>query len=200
MIKFKHEFQKTNFTKKILNSGLNVAGFILFSLKEISCIPFDAFLPSNYLGTKFWREIFGLDPEKETWKKNTIKTNLYRLRKQKLIDYDSNKKVYFITDKGKEFTTYIKDRYSILKKPWDKEIRIVIFDIPEKKRGYRNWFRRELCLLEFKLLQKSVFVGKYPLPQSLIEEIDNHNLTSYIFIFTVKEIFKKEKLLKLFEK
>jgi DNA-binding PadR family transcriptional regulator len=194
------ESKKINFTKKILNFNLNAAGFILFYLKEVGYITFDAFLPSNYSNAKFWREIFGLDSKKEIWKKNTIKTNLYRLKKQKLIDYNSNKKVYFITNKGKEFTTYIKDRYFILKKPWDKEIRIVIFDIPEEKRGYRDWFRQELYLLEFKLLQKSVFIGKYPLPQSLIKEIDNHNLTPYVFIFTVKEIFQKEKILKLFEK
>jgi DNA-binding PadR family transcriptional regulator len=177
------EFKKINFTKKILNFDLNAASFILFCLKEVGYITFDAFLPSNYSNAKFWREIFGLDSKKEIWKKNTIKTNLYRLKKQKLIDYNSNKKIYFITNKGKELTTYIEDRYCILKKPWDKEIRIVIFDIPEEKRSYRDWFRQELYLLEFKLLQKSVFIGKYPLPQSLIKEIDNHNLTSYVFIF-----------------
>ncbi|MEK7166804.1 MAG: hypothetical protein AAB732_00070 [Patescibacteria group bacterium] len=200
MFELKYESQKINLTKKILNSSLNTASFILFSLKEIGYATFDAFLPSNYIGTKFWREIFGLDPQKEIWKKNTIRMNLYRLKKQKLIDYDFNKKSYFLTDKGEKLTTFIKDRYFILKKPCDKKIRIVIFDIPEKKRKYRDWLRRELCLLEFKLLQKSVFVGKYPLPQGLIEEIDNYNLTPYVFIFIVEEIFQKDKILKLFEK
>ena len=49
-----------------------------------------------------------------------------------------------------------------VKKPaqWDKKWRIVIFDIPEKKKKAREALRKKLKELGFKELQKSVFV--YP--------------------------------------
>jgi len=189
--------QKTTLAKKILNSGLNITGFVLLSLKEIGYATLDAMLPRNYVACRIWRELFGLDPRKKKWKEKTIKTNIYRLQKQGLVAQDPKKKVYFLTKKGKEFAGYINDRYSILNQPWDKKIRIVIFDIPEKKRIYRDWLRNELLLLEFKLLQKSVFVGKHPLPESLIREIDNYNIAKYIYIFTLSEVDKRKEILKL---
>lgn len=191
--------KKKSFVKRILSSGLNISGFILLSLKELGYLTFDAFLPRNYPEAKFWREVFGLDPEKEKWEKATVRTNIYRLKKQGFIDCDSKKKTFFLTKRGEKFTTYIRERYSILKKAWDGEIRIVIFDIPEKKRNYRDWLRQELYLLGFKLFQKSVFIGKYPLPKDLIEEIDDYDLASYVFIFTIKETSKKEELFKFLE-
>jgi DNA-binding PadR family transcriptional regulator len=200
MQKPKYNFQrKISFSKRVFKSGLNAAGFILLGLKEINYGLLDAFLPKNYVACRIWREIFGLDPKKEKWKENTIKSNFYRLQKQGLVARDPQKKIYFLTEKGKEFAGYIDDRYSILNQPWDKKIRIVIFDIPEKKRVYRDWLRDELFLLEFKPLQKSVFIGKYPLPNSLIGEMDSYNITPYVFIFTVREIDKKKEVLKILE-
>jgi len=45
---------------------------------------------------------------------------------------------------------------------WDKKWRLVIFDIPEKKRNVRDAFRRKLKELGFFEFQKSVFAYPYP--------------------------------------
>ena len=66
--------------------------------------------------------------------------------------------------------SYIENRYLVLNKPWDGKLRIVIFDIPEHKKGWRDWIRQELILLQFQQLQKSVHIGKYPLPESFYKE------------------------------
>lgn len=52
----------------------------------------------------------------------------------------------------------------VIKKPkrWDKKWRIVVFDIPEEKKGLRDELRRRLKLLGFAEFQKSVFVFPYP--------------------------------------
>lgn len=57
-----------------------------------------------------------------------------------------------------------------IKKPeeWDDKWRVVIFDIPEKKKKAREALRNKLKELGFKELQKSVFV----LPYECEDEID----------------------------
>jgi len=187
--------------KSIFRKGISAANFVLLYLKEIGSWAFDFFSSEpgeRYLNLKFWKRLLELSPE-EKWTKTTFQSVLSRLKQQGLIECDSKKRVYFLTEKGKELAGYIKDRYSILQKPWDRQIRIVIFDIPEKKRVYRDWLRSELSLLEFKPLQKSVYIGKYPLPQSLIEEIDRCNIAQNVFIFTVKEISREKEVMKLLE-
>ncbi len=87
----------------------------------------------------------------------------------------------------------------ILKKPWDGKLRIVIFDIPEKKKYWREAMRRELSLMQFKQLQRSVYVGKHPLPESFCKEIEEAGLGQYIFIFTVDKVDRKKEILDLLE-
>ena len=95
--------------------------------------------------------------------------------------------------------TYIENRYAILEKPWDKKIRVIVFDIPERERGFRKWLRTELGLLAFKQLQKSVYIGKYPIPDDLYQDLIKNNLFNYVHIFTIDEANKQKELLKLLE-
>lgn len=48
------------------------------------------------------------------------------------------------------------------KRDWDGRWRIIIFDIPEKKRSRRDAFRQFLNRLRFYQLQKSVYLTAYP--------------------------------------
>ena len=65
---------------------------------------------------------------------------------------------------------------------------MVIFDIPEKKRDDRNWLRWQLIGYDYKLLQKSVFVGKQPLEENFYGEIIIRKLNPYIRLMTMGEI------------
>ena len=109
------------------------------------------------------------------------------------------KKVYFLTPQGKKLTAYIKDRYEILKSSWDKKIRVVVFDIPERKKCFRRWLTQELSLMQFERLQDSVYVGKWPLPESFYKELAENGIEDCVFIFTAGEIGQQDKILKLFE-
>jgi len=62
---------------------------------------------------------------------------------------------------------------------------IIIFDIPETLKHYRNWIRRQLQLLGFTMLQKSVFIGTYQIPADLIHDLRESNTLRYIHIFKV---------------
>lgn len=200
MAKTKYLFQKqrSSFTQKIFENGFNVAAYVLFALKE-GAKGFLEELPDSYPGFRLMKEMFEVGRYKKGFNKETIRTNLYRLRKQGLVAKDAKEKVYYLTDKGEKFVAYIENRYSILKKPWDGKLRIVIFDIPEAQKHWREVVRKELILLQFQQLQKSVYVGKYPVPESLYEEIEEAGLGRYIFIFTVDKVDRKEEIVRLLE-
>lgn len=62
---------------------------------------------------------------------------------------------------------------------------IIIFDIPESLKHYRNWIRHQLRSLGFDMLQKSVWVGTYQIPADFIHDLRECNVLRYIHIFKV---------------
>ena len=193
--------KKVSFAKRIFTKGLNTAGAILFYLSEIG-EGFLENLPSSYPQFDMIKELAGVGSyrkARQNWlKKKTLQTNILRLEKQGLIAKEPKRKVYFLTQEGKEIATYIKDRYGLLSKKWDGKIRMVIFDVPEKKKYLREWLRRELFLLQYRELQKSVYIGKYPLPKDLYQEIIRERLDDYVFIFTISE-FNRKKVMEILQ-
>jgi DNA-binding transcriptional regulator PaaX len=59
---------------------------------------------------------------------------------------------------------------------------IVAFDIPEKKRKYRDWLRSELIGFGFEQVQKSVWFGP-ALPKEFILYLDEIKLLDYVRFF-----------------
>ena len=197
--KYIFQQRKTNLTKKIFTHGLNASAYILLSLFEAGEIFLEG-LPDCYPGFKLMKQMAGVGRYKRNkFQEKTISANLSRLKKQGLIAKDPEKKIYYLTPEGKRFTAYIKDRYEILKSPWDKKIRIIVFDIPERQKHLRHWLRQELSLMQFERLQDSVYVGKYPLPESFYQELAENDIEDCVFIFTAGEIGRQEKILKLFD-
>lgn len=200
MIKKRYLFQKkkVSFTNRLFEKGLNAAAIVLFAIKENGNLLLDEF-PSCYPGLKILKDTFGVNLSKKDFKKKEISINFHRLEKQGLIRKETKKKFYILTEQGKELVSYIQDRYSVLEKKWDGKLRIVVFDIPEKKKFYREWLREELLLLKFKLLQKSVYIGKHPLPKSFYQDIIRFGLGNQVFIFIVDKIDKKQSVIRLLE-
>ena len=54
------------------------------------------------------------------------------------------------------------------KKEKSNDLNLIIFDIPEKYRHKRVWLRKYLINLGFQMLQKSVWIGKYEVPEDFI--------------------------------
>ncbi len=145
----KYIFQQKDrkLAKKIFTHGLNATAYILMSLHEAGEMFLEE-LPDCYPSFKIMKQMAGVGKyKKRKFKKKTIAANLSRLKEQGLIIKDLEKKIYYLTPEGKKFTAYIKDRYEIMRKDWDKKIRIIIFDIPETKRYWRRWLRQELSLM-----------------------------------------------------
>lgn len=106
---------------------------------------------------------------KERWenakKKGRLRATIKRLERQKLVSWseiDGKLKLVLTENGEKKVLKYRLEELTIKKpKEWDGLFRVVIFDIPEKKKGVREMFRRKLKELEFQQLQKSVFVTPY---------------------------------------
>ncbi|MBI5220840.1 MAG: CRISPR-associated endonuclease Cas2 [Candidatus Liptonbacteria bacterium] len=72
---------------------------------------------------------------------------------------------------------------------------IVAFDIPERERYKRGWFRDVLKALGLRMIQKSVWLGKIKIPRSLLRDIKKLKLAEYVEIFEVTKTGSLEHLL-----
>lgn len=100
-------------------------------------------------------------------RKRELKRVLSYMKRRNFINYhelpDGQIKVR-LTEKGKERTHKVKfDEMEISKpKRWDKKWRLVMFDIPEKRRQSRSALSTKLKTLGFYQLQKSAWAHPYP--------------------------------------
>ena len=117
------------------------------------------------------------------------------LRKQGLVDKRkvNKKSLWSVTSKGLERLKVINGRKnsdlpikSYTKKP-SADWNLVIFDIPEKQRAKRVWLRKQLRLLGFKMLQKSVWIGKYGLSDDFIFDLRRLGILQYLHILKIRK-------------
>ncbi len=117
-----------------------------------------------------------IDTMMKEWKdidKQSLQRSINALYKEKLVSEKYNKDgtvTLNLTKQGKKFAlTYDLENIKIERQiKWDKRWRIVIFDIPEKKKKVRDALRMHLRQMHFYELQKSVFVN----PFECINEIE----------------------------
>ena len=103
------------------------------------------------------------------WKKfnlSYLRQTLRRLQKQKLVEIKdiSGKQQITITQKGKtKILEYSVHELEITKpKNWDKKWRVIIYDIPNRKKYLQELMRETLKNLGFFAIQESVYVIPYP--------------------------------------
>ncbi len=130
---------------------------------------------------KFWDYYDELKELKE----NSARTILWRLQNKGLVR--KKEKSYELTALGFRIAKIFKGK-KIVEQVWDGKWRIVMFDIPEKKREERNWLRYELYALDYKPLQKSVFMGQQPIDEDIYKEIMERGLNDCIRLITIGEI------------
>jgi len=83
-------------------------------------------------------------------------------------------------------------------KKWDGKWRMVLFDIPEKDRAFRNILREHLHTFGFLKLQHSVFVSPYPFEKPILELIKLYSAESYVRVITAIKIDNETKIKKHF--
>lgn len=123
---------------------------------------------SPYFARNLWRGY-------RRWKKypkKRVSDTFYNLKKQGLIKIKKQGPQIYIslTEEGKKKASFLQINDLKINQPksWDKKWRLVIFDIAQLKKAYREAFRGKLKELGFYQLQKSVWVH----PHDCASEID----------------------------
>ena len=105
-------------------------------------------------------------------KPQALQRSLLSLKHRKLVTFKKRKgkMVLVISVDGKERLVYGSLRNVQLQRPvkWDGKWRVIIFDIPEKRKSAREALRKKFCTLGLLRIQKSCFVYPY----ECREEID----------------------------
>ncbi|TSA45220.1 hypothetical protein D4R52_02885 [bacterium] len=130
-----------------------------------------------------------------------LPSRLRSLENGKYIDKSlkKNQSFFHLTPKGRlQILKYLHLEKFKLKK-WDKQWRLIIFDIPEDFKKWREYLRRELKELGFHPLQKSVYITPYPVTGELDRLLLERNLRKFFRYLTVSEIDDEKELKKVFK-
>lgn len=180
--------------KGIFTNSLTATVWVFELLINMGIMTMEAFLnPSLYKEPAYFSfDSINTENNKKTKKKKpsevSIKQSLWRLRKAGFVEKKG--KNFFLTKKGKAIADYFLKRKKVMGIKWDRKYRLVIFDIPEKNKKTRDWLREELYLIGYRKLQESVLVGKYPLPEDLINDIKRNKIGNFVNYVLADKIYK----------
>lgn len=158
--------------------------------------------PSQYFQT--FRKI------RKEWNKidqRNFNRSIHRLSHEKLIEekilLDGSFRL-ILTEEGKKQAKIasLLGNYISFKKPksWDGKWRVVLFDIPEKDRVFRDILREHLLALNFLKLQHSVFVSPYPFEKPILELVALYSAEPYVRVITATQIDNESKIRRHFFK
>ena len=181
--------QKLSFYKK----SLPIAKAILAVLWETGNITVKSFFPPQYAKKYGYSNLY----------KNRYYNSLHYLKRKGLVKKAENG-IYCLTEEGEKeaFFAYLNGESSIYKpkdQKWDKKWRIIFFDIPEKKRHYRDYLRTLIRTVGFKEFQKSIWIYPYPVPKFLKDLLFEEEIKQYTRFITTYEIEYDKDLRKLFD-
>lgn len=147
---------------------------------------------------------------RKEWQKidqRNFNRSIRRLTQEKLIEEkilaDGSFELVLTEDGRREAQTLDLLGSSIkFKKPkqWDKKWRIVLFDIPENDRVFRDILRQHLYNLDFYKLQHSVFVSPYPCEKAILDLTRIYSAQKYVRVITAIKIDNEDYLKKHFFK
>lgn len=163
---------------------------------------FEAVVRSGYgaSGRKIEKSIYEIQAKrgekrriKEEYKKRKQRYDslIYKLKRDGLIAEvnEGDEKQYMLTVKGEQKLEILKNREGFPDTEYQKEkgskVIIVMFDVPERWARKRTWIRMVLENLDFKMAQKSVWIGKTKIPKQLIADLMRMQMETYVEIFEV---------------
>lgn len=155
------------------------------------------FVPRAELAHDWYNRIHGISYK-------SIYKTLYGLEKDELIKREKRGEsvIFKLTAKGKQKLFLGGIIGKLLKEKnrrWDKKWRIIIFDIPEKRKNARNFLRRELLENNFYMLQKSVWITPHKISDKLNELLEELDLNRCVRCIVADYINYERDLLKYFK-
>lgn len=125
--------------------------------------------------------------------------SIYGMIQRGSLLYDDKQQTWKLSDKGiRQVRSYMIDNLTLATPPliWDKQWRIVSFDVPEQSRGLRDVFRRKLQELGFTYLQKSIWVYPFPCEKEIRELSHRLGLEEDVVVAVAHSLSPSERLLR----
>lgn len=116
-------------------------------------------------------------PKLSTVNKYYLSKAINRIKEKGLLEYEKSKdskRVLKLTNLGKEAIG--------IEGEWDGKYRVVVWDIPEKKRRLRDLLRRKLKEWKFMSLQKSVWVSRRNVTTQLRDLINELEMEKWVTV------------------
>lgn len=130
--------------------------------------------------------------------KAQVKRVLYNLEKKKLISLKKNNGDLLATfnEKGKKLILKYKFDELKIKKPkkWDGKWRLVMFDIPEKRKRARETLRRKLKSMDFYQVQKSVFIHPFECQREIESVTTAYEIEPFVYFMRADYIDNEKKI------
>lgn len=120
-------------------------------------------------------------------KKSELSLALKRLRENGLVEFtDDEELIVRLTDRGKDKALWTKIK--LIDEKWDGKWRLVIWDIPEKRKAVREMFRSKIKQLGFIQFQKSVWGCKKNCTKELREFIQKIGIGDWVMVIESSDI------------
>lgn len=136
-------------------------------------------------------------------KRDSVRVALRRLQDQGfIIKKSSLPGTFVLTSQGKHYVAKLIKRFSFLgnlknieieASGWDGKWRLLVFDIPEKRRRERKLLRYELSVSGFRRMQKSVWISPYRINESFVDRLNSIGKLGGAIEFIVAESISNEK-------
>jgi len=143
-------------------------------------------------------QVFKMFSGSSKYSKRQIQSSVESLKRQRLIEYVSEKEgktIVRITKKGEtRLRSFAIDLIEIKKpKVWDGKWRVVLYDLPIRFTKGREALRYHIKDLGFYQFQKSVWIYPYPCEDEIIFIADFFNVRNFVEILTVESMLNEDK-------
>lgn len=131
-----------------------------------------------------------LDKAWKKYKRGDLGRIIKRLHKQQVIKISekNGETILEISEKGKKKLLKYDFDSLVLSKHRDGKLRVVSFDIPNSKKLARDIFRKKLKELQFKQVQKSIFITAYPCKKEIQFVVNLLGISDYVMVFQLGSI------------
>lgn len=146
---------------------------------------------------KYFRILEGISKEWKEIDRNKLVRIVKEFYRDRIVDYKENKdgvvEIILTKDGRQKALKYQIDEIKI-KKPekWDGKWRMVVFDIPEKKKKAREALRNKLQELGFRELQKSVLIFPYECENEIDFIMEVFEIRPYVRFMRVDSFTNEE--------
>ena len=175
------------------NRFFSIGKAFLFGLGECTELTIEAFFTHPYYHTHC----------RHGRKKDSMRIAVKRLEERGLVVRKANAPhAFLLTPQGKKFLQKLLPfkKQQPVSAQWDKKWRILVFDIPEKRKRERRLLRYELSALGFKKMQKSVWLTPFAPDTSFIDRLNAvGKLGENVEFLVAESISNAEKYKKLFQ-